>query len=452
MKKLLPFLSLLFLTVLAQAFPGAVDGRYVITADEDLSGQFIRLEKGSTVVFRGGTLRNGFLVGNDSRLELETDGPVFDEVQLNGTWSGSLTDEAFVYRENADHYRIVASLFRFNEVTFTRPLYRLAIWFPIYVNAQRQEVNGNGVVFQISSQKGEWDTRTWGRHYKRENLFCNEYDPSGNWSYAYHDLTILDNRDLFDEPGWGEDVGTFINYSYFTVIGREILFDGVHSDGAGVLEKIYNLLLPIDAITFRDCSVRTSQFAVEIQNFSRESEAVRCDRIAFDGCSFYQYGAQKYVGLLSVAGTVPTGEVLIRNCRFDGREKAGNLELTLAKRIEVSGCSFVNQFLQSEAESEIQQYDVHDNSFRFTRHVGTQPYSVGGGNIRFSNNVVVFDSGVTHIRVIGKVDTFEEWGNKYYEETRGRRKRFSDPPFRAFRTVKVSGSLVSFLRSLYYRF
>ena len=451
MKRFL-YLFAILLSLDAWAFPQAVGGRYVITADENLQGRFIQLEEGSTLVFRGGTLRNGVLVGNDCRIELETDTPVFDEVQLNGSWSGSLTDKAFVYRDKADHYRIVASLFRFNQVVFTRSEYRVGTWVPIHVNAHYQEVEGNGVVFVITADKGEMENGKWGKQYKRETLFCNSYEESGNLSYAYHNLTILDNRELIGEQGWGEDIRDFHRYSYFSVVGRKVLFDRVSSDGAGVLEKIYNTRNQIEEITFVACSVRTSQFAVEIQNVSWMSEDVRCGNIVFDDCSFYQYGAQKYVGLLSVVGTVPTDSLRIRNCRFDGTEKAGNLELTSARNIEVDGCSFVNQFLQSEPENGIGEYNVHDNTFRFTKHVGTQPYSFGGARIRFVDNVIVFENKMTRIRVIGNVERFDERNNRYYIENGGRNKRTRETPFQASKTLKVPDGVGSFLRSLYYRF
>lgn len=440
MKRLLPFLSIFF-CLAVQAFPEPVRGVYNIDRDEDLKGGYIHLVKGATLLLRGGTLRNGTLRGDGCRVLVESSGPVFDNVLLDGTWSGSLADSAFVYREGEDHYRIIASLFRFNEVEITRPSYRIGTWYPIPVNPESQVVHGNGVTLQVTKDKGEWKNSDWGRGYTREMLFYAPFLEEGNRYYEYNDISLADESDVRD----------FILYSYFSIAGKQVHFNRVRSDGAGSLYKLYNIQVPIDELCFQACSSRTNQFAIEVLNVDWKSSNARTRKIVVDRCEFYQYGAQKFVGLLSVAGTVPTDTLRIKASRFDGTEKAGNLEVTLARYVEVTECEFVNQFLQSEPETRIELYVARNNVFRFTTHRGTQGYSLGGKVVRFQSNKLIFEDKMTKIRVIGPVQEFGERNNLYYLEKNGRRSKSKEKPFISSSSRSLPSWLFELLGPLYYR-
>lgn len=438
--RLLLILSL-FVCLVARAFPEPVRGIYYIDRDEDLHGNYIRLEKAGTLHFRGGTLRNGTLFGDGCRVVIEGDGPVLDNVMLDGTWSGALTDKAFVYRDGEDHYRIIASLFRFNEVEITRPSYRIGTWYPIPVNSESQVVHGNGVTFRVTADKWEWKNTDWGRSYKREMLFYAPFQEGGNRYYEYDDISLADESDVRD----------FILYSFFSIAGRQVLFNRVRSNGAGSLFKLYNIQVPVEELRFQECASRTNQFAIEILNVDWKSPDAHTRKIVLDHCDLYQYGAQRFVGLFSVAGTVPTDSVIVKASRFDGTEKAGNLEVTLARYVEVTDCVFINQFLQSEAETQIDLYVARDNEFRFTTHRGTHGYTVGGKQVRFHSNKLIFEDKMTEIRVIGPVQEFDEQGNKYYLEINGRRSKTKEKPFIPSSSRSLPSWLGNLLLPLYYR-
>lgn len=450
MKRIALIILCVLFPLLLVAFPSPVNGCYMIDESEDLNNQFIKLEKGSTVLFRqGGFLQNGFLVGEECRIVRTTTDPVFDQVQLNGTWCGSLSDDAFAYREKEDHYRIIASLFRFNEVVFSRKEYWIGIWYPILVNGVSQVVHGNGVTFFITSDKGEVVSGKWGPYYKKEMLFSTPYVEGGNLDYRYEDIMIEDNAETRLNAGWGEDVRRFRIYSYFSVLGRKVCFNNVHSDGGGALQKVYNFRNEMDELCLSGCRVRTSQFAVEVLNVRKDTHG-HSRKIVVKDCDFYQYGSQKFVGLFSVVGPVPTDSLVISTSRFDGTEKAGNLEVTHALNIEISGCLFINQFLQSEPESEIRKYDVHDNRFQFVQHKGPHGYSIGGRDIRFVNNVVEFHGERTQIRLFGCGIRFEDAGNRYYVR-KGRRKLETGAPFIPAAPSMLPNGLKSFLLPLFYQ-
>ena len=57
----------------------------VVSTDVDLHGAVINLPKGFTLEVKGGRIKNGTLVGNQSKLECS--GKVFDRVHIKGTWN-----------------------------------------------------------------------------------------------------------------------------------------------------------------------------------------------------------------------------------------------------------------------------------------------------------------------------------------------------------------------------
>lgn len=72
--------------ILAEAFNEITTykGEYVIKEDIDLKGKTISLPQGCTLVFRGGILRNGVLIGNNTRIKYQ--GHCFDDIDIKGTW------------------------------------------------------------------------------------------------------------------------------------------------------------------------------------------------------------------------------------------------------------------------------------------------------------------------------------------------------------------------------
>lgn len=57
----------------------------VVSADVDLHGSVVNLPKGFTLEIKGGKIKNGTLVGNQTKVLCS--GKVFDHVHINGTWN-----------------------------------------------------------------------------------------------------------------------------------------------------------------------------------------------------------------------------------------------------------------------------------------------------------------------------------------------------------------------------
>lgn len=58
---------------------------YEISYSFDLRGKTVVLPQNSTLKFNGGSIKNGILIGNDTKIE-ETKEPVFNKVVISGTW------------------------------------------------------------------------------------------------------------------------------------------------------------------------------------------------------------------------------------------------------------------------------------------------------------------------------------------------------------------------------
>lgn len=62
---------------------------YVIKQDWDLKGQSVSLPEGCTLKFVGGCIKNGTLIGNSTVVRLKQEGPVFDDVRLQGSFNAN---------------------------------------------------------------------------------------------------------------------------------------------------------------------------------------------------------------------------------------------------------------------------------------------------------------------------------------------------------------------------
>ena len=391
MKRFVLLLSLLGCAGLAGAFPVPEKGVYRVDGSVDLKGTTVTLERGTTLDLTRGSLHHGRVVGNESQLAVSGDDAVLDGVILQGSWCGKVEDRWFSLEGNSAYW-IVSNVFKFNDVTFYRDAYWLEIWNPILINRDRMTVHGNGVRLYLPSDKGESEKGKWGAWYRKECLFSNPVREGPGESFLFEDIHIEDNAAAIGKPGWGQEMEAFHIYYYFEVIGRELVFRNVSSDGMGSLVKIYNPWQHIDRIEMDRCSVRAGQFALEVCNLDQEGcPGGSCDEILVHGCEFYQYPCQPYVGLLSVVGEKPTGEMLVENCVFDASEKDGNLELSSVRHIVLRKNTLVNQFVNSYPLALIERYDILENTFRFRKRRSGDSFSFGGKEVVFKNNSLVYE-------------------------------------------------------------
>ncbi len=390
-KRYILLLLLIGCAGLAEAFPVAVNGVYRVEGSVDLKGKTVRLDPGTTLDLTRGSLHNGKVEGNDSRLSVSGRDDVMDGVILEGSWCGPVEDRWFSLKGNSS-YRIVSNVFKFNEVTFSRDSYWLEEWTPIDINRNRMIVHGNGVRLYLPSDKGEAQKGKWGAKYLKECLFSNPAAGGPGESFLFEDIHIIDNSKTIGKPGWGQDMAAFCIYFYFEVTGREMVFRNVTSDGMGSLVKVYNYMQHIDHLEMDRCEVKAGQFALEVCNLPRDGyPGGTCDHILIHDCRFYQYPCQPYVGLLSVVGENLTETMLIENSLFDASEKDGNLELSSVRHVVLRNNTMVNQFVNSYPLPLIERYDILGNTFRFRKRRSDGSFSFGGKEVVFNKNNVVYE-------------------------------------------------------------
>ena len=394
MRKPLVTLLLLLLALPSLAtsgWPSPRGGVYKIQGDVDLGGSTVTMVSGSVLDLTQGTLRNGTVVGNESSLSVRGENEVLEGVILKGSWTGKAEDRWFRL-EGQSPYWVVSNVLKFNEVTFFRDAYWLERWYPISLNRDRMTVHGNGVTLYLPSDKGEAEKGKWGYKHRLECLFSNPVREGPGDTFVFEDIHIQDNAAAIGRPGWGGDLDEFRIYYYFEVVGRELVFRNVSSDGAGILVKVYNLWQHVERLEMDGCDVKAGQFAVEVGNLTREGyPGGSCDEIVIRHCRFYQYPCQPYVGLLSVVGDVLTERMLIENCIFDATEKDGNLELSSVRQITLRNNEMINQFVNSYTLPKIERYDVLGNTFRFRKHRTNDSFKFGGQEVVFKNNSLIYE-------------------------------------------------------------
>lgn len=393
------FLSIMVLTLVSlpclaeTGWPSPRDGVYRIQGEVDLLGAKVTMEAGSVLDLTEGILRNGTVVGNHSSLAVPGKEEVLEGVILEGDWCGKVEDLWFRLEGNSAYW-IVSNVFKFNEVTFSRDAYWLERWYPIHINPKRMSVHGHDVTLYLPADKGEAEKGKWGYKYRKECLFSNPVREDPAESYLFEDIHIEDNAAAIGKPGWGEDLNEFRIYFYFEVFGRELVFRNVSSDGAGILVQVYNLWQHIDRLEMDRCTVKAGQFALEVGNLVREGyPGGTCDEILVHGCRFYQYPCQPFVGLLSVVGDNLVERMLIENCVFDATEKDGNFELSSVRHVTLRNNTLINQFTNSYPIPKIERYDVLDNTFIFRKHRSNCSFGLGGKEVVFKNNNLVYEDG-----------------------------------------------------------
>ena len=62
------------------------NNKYIIIYDFDLNGTTLSLGSGSTLVFRGGSIKNGVLIGSNTTIKAKSKSVIFDNIHIEGTW------------------------------------------------------------------------------------------------------------------------------------------------------------------------------------------------------------------------------------------------------------------------------------------------------------------------------------------------------------------------------
>ena len=141
------YLRLIFLLALAWIPASGQSSRKVIDREIDLAGKTITLSKNTIMSFVGsGMIRNGTIIGDKTSIEINTDSllTVFSQVNLEGTWTGSIDDRLFA-RESIpeDDWQILSNIMKFNDINITRTIYFINRWKDIRMNGEDFVIHGN---------------------------------------------------------------------------------------------------------------------------------------------------------------------------------------------------------------------------------------------------------------------------------------------------------------------
>ena len=430
---------------------------YVISDVMDLHNAVLSdLPLNCTFRFVGGLIKNGVIYGNNTRIDNPFNSVILDNVELCTDveyddedhpkpflnpvtgWLGECRDTWFHYNESSyAHFALVKSVCQFERCIFSSRTYYIEKWETILLRPYGCVIKGGGAVFILTGNKGIPSPTGWNGldeylptclFYKHSpNRYGAEYI-SGKKSgrFFVSDLTILDNNTLDDVPqGWGENfVGDinrniFVFYAIFKGAGNQTVFHNVKYDGRGGLWAHYNYEVAIKEISFINCDIKTSQFAMELGNVHRTELSDRypdggsCNIFRISHCRIYNYAANVLVGPLSVVNqddhvqSSITQSIYIEHSTFDS-EHVKNLELSGGRSVYIRDCEFRSVFcsrgLDKYVDSQLIEHPINErfyiigNVFGISEHfcgqlVDQDVRSIDGGNIVFTNNVIMADFG-----------------------------------------------------------
>ena len=206
------------------------------------------------------------------------------------------------------------------------------------MNSGNVLVDGNGATFVLPSKKGKTEASDWGDWYKTYNLFASNWQD--NSFLTVKDITICDNQKI--NKGWGEDVtvNTPIIYFYFSPGQTNLFFENVASDGCGALLHTYTTDHNHGEQVFKNCNIKTSQFAIELGN----RQKAHTNKVVIEGCNIDRYSNGIFVGPLSIVGSANQVDTVIIKNNIFREPSVGNVELTGARYVLFSGNETTNMF------------------------------------------------------------------------------------------------------------
>lgn len=334
----------------------------VITKKMDLKGGFLKLEANETLTIeRGGRICNGTIVGNNSRIIVNTKKKwVLRNIELSGSWRGSISDQLFYYKERQRcHFQVVSSMFCFDTLRFSARRYYLEKWQMIKMKSGNVMIDGNGVLLFLTCNKGDITATEWGDRYKVYNLFHSDREEMS--TLTIRNLYIADNKTTTD--GWGEDVSVEKPVIYFCFCPGQtnLLFENVNSDGCGALLHTYTVDKNHGTMEFRNCHIKTSQFGIELGNRGN----AHTNKVVITGCVFHRYKNCIFTGPLSIVGEANQVDTVIISNNTFYEPNGGNIEVSGAGYVCFRGNTTSNMFCYTGAVPP-KQYDCIDNIIRLS--------------------------------------------------------------------------------------
>ena len=390
------------INILEQLMINDANTIYIIQYDYDLNAQTITVPSNCILKFEGGSLKNGTVIGNKTKIEVFGIYRIFNSITLNGSWVGYITDMYWEYDILLkNHHSIFSSVLLFEVVDIYRKEYWIESWAEITTNENYSIIDCHNSTIYITSNKGSKTTISGYQVYTVQHWIN---IPSTCQYFNIKNVTILDNGNKLI-AGWGEILIDYTRYTYFTGHAKNMYFDNINIDGGGECFQSWNPSFEIDIISFYNCNFRTYLWGIELcaidLNISDDVYS-KFKYIKISNSTFYAYlGYQTGAGIthLSIVET-PNGKshinkVDIDNCKFESNELEGNFENnSCIEGMFISNSTFLNTFLYPSGQtySNNSKIDVKYCNFTFeeiNNSVFKAQYTAEAKTIYFTN--CIFD-------------------------------------------------------------
>lgn len=317
--------------------------RIVIYKNVDLKGKTYNIPEGFTMEFKGGTIRNGTLIGQNTKISSK--GKAFDHVVIKGTWNvPQISTALFVGLGDDNALKNVMALTNeavSNVVTIEKGDY--------WVAARKESdkclvVNSNTTLFINGT------IRLRANDYIHYNML---YVSGENISIKGKGTIIGDKPDHYGDKGeWGMGINVFqaryVSIKDLTV--KDCWGDCVYVGGNSKDVKIENCYLDngrrqgisvtkAEDVTIRNCKISNvggtrPGYAIDLEpNEGDTVSTVLIERVEVDNC---------WGGFLATTGykdsTKFVGNVYIRHCQLNVQEREP-IRLRRCASVEIENCT-----------------------------------------------------------------------------------------------------------------
>ena len=369
------------------------DTIYEIRYNFDLDDKNITIPNGCSLRFNGGSLSNGKLVGNDTKVEFIGEYAGFNDITLLGTWSGHIIDLYFNYTEKSDAWKLIYNLTRFNDIELKREEYYIDTWKTISVE-HNLTLKGNGAKLYLPSNKGEIKKGVYGNEYIVP--FFIYFDYSCN-NVRIEDLTILDKSELCPKGyGWSKDLIGFIRYNIFSINNcGETNIINVRYNGGGQAVKSWGRAKKTD-VNIINCNFTCGGFCIEISTQTLDDIVGCLENVRLIGCHF-DLNVTRFVGSLSFVGSNYITNIFIHDCII---YMHGSPE-TYCKNMYMYNNTIYGGMCSEEQYAPINS--LFENN-TFISQANNIQYKYSARNIEFRKNIFKFEKDAKYYESSGTID------------------------------------------------
>lgn len=334
----------------AQQIGKIINKSIVVSTDVDLRGANIDLPKGFTLEIKGGRIKNGTLIGNQTKLKCS--GKVFNRVQIKGSWNvpeistSMFTDLSYdnalkdvlalahpkvqntIVIEKGDYY---VTAHKNADVCLTVPSNSTLIiqgsiqlrpnTFPrcdiVRAKGNNIKINGNGNII------GDKHTHL---------------GTDGEWGMGirFHGATNSSVRGLTIKDCWGDCI--YVGGNSQNVLIENCKLDHGRRQGVSVTKA--------DGVTIRNCTITNvggtaPEFAIDIEPNRRDSvNNILIENVTVKDC---EGGFLATRGIPKDDATTPwIGNVTIRNCKVSCKSKLP-IKIKRCEDVKIEKCAFYAQ-------------------------------------------------------------------------------------------------------------